>query len=82
MTTIIDDFMSMVIDFNEKEKEKTILFLAESLINDNYEFLKLISPKVQEIVLPFLTDIAVKSLRETVGSLKILKEGGGEINED
>ena len=56
----IDNFMSKVINLDEKEKEETILFLAEALINDNYEFLKSISPKVQNIVLPFLTDIAVK----------------------
>ena len=56
----IDDFMSKVIDLDEKEKEETILFLAEALINDNYEFLRKISPKVQNIVLPFLTDVAVE----------------------
>lgn len=56
--SVIDDFMSKVIDLDEKEKEETILFLAEALINDNYEFLKVISPKVQDIVLPFLTNIA------------------------
>ena len=61
--SIIDDFMSKVIDFDEKEKEETILFLAEALVNDNFEFLKSISPKVQNIVLPFLTDIAVKGNR-------------------
>ena len=32
---IIDDFMSKVVDLNEKEKEETILFLAESLICEN-----------------------------------------------
>ena len=59
--SIIDKFMSKVIDLDEKEKEETILFLAESLINDNYEFLKSISPKVQNIVLPFLTGVAIES---------------------
>ena len=56
----IDSFMSTVIDLTEKEKEETILFLAESLINDNYEFLKKISPKVQNLVLPFLISINIK----------------------
>jgi len=66
--SLTDDFMSKVINLDEKEKEETILFLAEALINDNYEFLKLISPKVQNIVLPFLTSIAVK------GNEKIMKK--------
>lgn len=57
---LIDDFMSKVIDLDEKEKEETILFLAESLINDNFGFLKHISPKVQNIVLPFLTSVAIR----------------------
>lgn len=62
--SIIDDFMSKVVDLNEKEKEETILFLAEALIDHNYEFLKLISPKVQNIVLPFLTSIAIRGRGE------------------
>ena len=61
---LIDDFMSKVIDLDEKEKEETILFLAESLINDNFGFLKHISPQVQNIVLPFLTAIAIKGNEE------------------
>ena len=61
---LIDNFMSKVIDLDEKEKEETILFLAESLINDNFGFLKHISPKVQNIILPFLTSIAVKGNKE------------------
>jgi hypothetical protein len=67
--SVIDDFMVKVIDLDEKEKEETILFLAEALINDNFEFLKHISPKVQNIVLPFLTDI------ETKGNEEKIKEG-------
>ena len=62
--SIIDKFMSRVVDLDEKEKEETILFLAEALVNDNYEFLKSISPKVQNIVLPFLTSVAIKSNME------------------
>ena len=58
--SIIDNFMSQVIDLNEKEKEETILFLAEALVSENYDFLKSISPKVQNTVLPFLTSIAIK----------------------
>ena len=68
--TIIDNLMSQVIDFNEKEKEETILFLAEALVNDNFEFLKHISPKVQNIVLPFLTGVAIRGYM-----------GGGKVNE-
>lgn len=64
IVSIIDNFMSKVIDLNEKEKEETILFLAETLLNDNYEFLKKISPKVQNIVLPFLTSVAIKGNEE------------------
>lgn len=75
---IIDDFISKVIDLTEKEKEETILFLAEALISDNYEFLKQISPKVQDIVLPFLTAVSVKSLEDIAGFLKIL-EGGEKL---
>ena len=56
--SIIDDFMSKVVDLDEKEKEETILFLAEALVNDNYEFLKSISKKVQFVVLAFLTSIS------------------------
>lgn len=70
---IINDFMSKVIDFTEKEKEETILFLAEALINDNYGFLKKISPKVQDIVLPFLTSVAIKGNK---GKLRELRKGG------
>ena len=67
--SIIDDFMSQVISFTEKEKEETIMFLAEALINDNYEFLKLISPKVQNIVLPFLTNIAIRGNEKKIGGV-------------
>lgn len=69
--SIIDDFMSKVIDLDEKEKEETILFLAKALLMDgSFKFLKLISPKVQNIVLPFLTSVAVK------GNERIIKKGG------
>lgn len=64
--SIVDDFMSQVIGLTEKEKEETILFLAEALINDNYEFLKLISPKVQNIVPPFLISINIKKGGEKI----------------
>ena len=77
---LVDDFMSTVKELNEKEKEETILFLAEALINDNYEFLKKISPKVQDIVLPFLTAVNFKSLKDTAESLKILEGGKNESN--
>lgn len=63
--SITDDFMSKLIDLDEKEKEEVILFLAEALINDNYEFLKRISKKVQLMVLDFLTRIAPKGTIKT-----------------
>ncbi len=69
--SIIDDFMSKVIDLDEKEKEETILFLSEALINDNHEFLKKISPKVQFMVLQFLTTVEQKSQKE-------MEKKGGE----
>ena len=68
--SLVDDFISKIIDSTEKEKEETILFLAEALINDNYEFLKLISPRVQDIVLSFLVDVNIKGQEERK------KEGG------
>ena len=71
--SVIDNFMSKVIDLDEKGKEEVILFLAEALINDNYDFLKSISPKVQNIVLPFLTSVAIKGNKERV------KKGGEKI---
>jgi len=54
----IDNFMSQVIDLNEKEKEETILFLAKALLceKDN-DFVKKVSQKVLLVVLPFLTNI-------------------------
>ena len=66
----LDNLMSQVIDFDEKEKEETILFLVEALISENSEFLKHISPKVQNIVLPFLISVAIKGQEERI------KEGG------
>ena len=73
--SVIDKFMSQVVDLDEKEKEETILFLAEALVNDNFEFLKSISPKVQNIVLPFLTELSIKSIKKTAEFLNIMKGG-------
>jgi len=44
--SIIDDFMSKVVDLNEKEKVETILFLAESLIYENPGVIKRTSDKI------------------------------------
>ena len=70
--------MSQVIDFNEKEKEETILFLAEALICENPQVVKKISDKVHLIVLPFLVDVATKMIKneggEKVGSIGTGKE--------
>lgn len=68
--SVIDDFMSKVIDLDEKEKEETILFLSEALIGDNQEFLKHISKKVYWIVLPFLTNVAIKGNEERTKEVK------------
>jgi len=76
IVSIVDDFMSEVIDFNETEKEETILFLAEALVCNNYEFLKKISPKVQNTVLPFLTNVAIRT-----DNVLFTKEKGGEKDE-
>lgn len=69
---IIDNFMSQVIDLDEKEKEEVILFLAEALLNDNYKFLKLISPKIQNIVLPFLVSVAIKGNEERMEKYNVI----------
>ena len=81
--SIIDKFMSQVIDLDEKEKEETILFLAEALINDNYEFLKKISNKVQFMVLAFLTHVEIKGQkeREMEGGEKVGSIGTGKKSE-
>ena len=53
----IDDFMSKVVDLDEKEKEETILFLANALSwGKAIDFIGGISDKVMFLVLPFLTD--------------------------
>lgn len=73
--SIIDDFMSKVIDFNEKEKEETILFLANALVQGEPKaVVRSISPKVMFIVLPFLTNVAIDELSSKIGK-------GGEIFE-
>ncbi len=55
--SIIDDFMSEVIDFDEKEKEETILFLANAtLCNPDSSFLKFISEKVTNVLTSFVVD--------------------------
>ena len=71
--SIIDNFMSKVIDLDEKEKEEVILFLAEALLCVNPSVVKNVSIKVSVIVLPFLTDVAVSHLE------KIKKKGGEKV---
>ena len=62
--SIIDDFMSQVIDLDEKEKKETILFLANALFcGKAIDFIGGISDKVMLIVLPFLVDAAVESIK-------------------
>ena len=59
----IDDFMSKIIEMSETEKEETILFLANALIGGKADFIGGISNKVMFIVLPFLADAAVESIK-------------------
>jgi len=73
--SIIDNFMSEVIDLNETEKEETILFLAKALLCDkDADFVRKTSQKVMLTVLPFLVDVATEHIR-----IKIEKEGGEKI---
>jgi len=76
--SMIDDFMSKVIDLDEKEKEETILFLANALpCGKAIDFIGGISHKVMFIVLPFLTDIAIESIKnkEMKGGEKVESVG-------
>ena len=65
--SIIDDFMSQVIDLNEKEKEEVILFLAEALVCGDPNFIRNVSKKVTKIVLPFLVDVLMDRFKEKGG---------------
>jgi len=67
--SIIDNFMSKVIDLDEREKEEVILFLAEALLCPrDIKHLLNVSNKVHLIMLPFLLDVA----------MDVLKKKGGE----
>lgn len=71
MTTIIDDFMSKVIDLNETEKEEVIILLANALIRGEPKLVaKSVSMKVMATVLPFMTDAVMEEI-----SVR-MKEGG------
>ena len=76
--SILDDFMSQVIDLDEKEKEETILFLAKALLceKDN-EFIKKVSPKVLLVILPFLADVAINIIKKKGGE-KVENIGAGK----
>lgn len=66
--SIVDDFMSQVIDLDEKEKEETILFLAKALLCEkDASFVRKTSKKVMLVVLPFLTDVATNMIKEKGG---------------
>ena len=70
--SVIDDFMSKVIDLDEKEKEEVILFLANALLYPKFtDHLKNISVKVHLVMLPFLTDVAMKIMKEEKGGEKV-----------
>lgn len=64
--------MSKVIDLDEKEKEEVILFLANALLYPKFtNHLKNISVKVHLVMLPFLTDVAMKIMKEDKGGEKV-----------
>ena len=79
--SLVDSFMSKVIDLDEKEKEETILFLANALLceRDN-NFVRNISKKVTLIVLPFLTDILINHIKNNGGE-KVGSIGTGKKSE-
>jgi hypothetical protein len=62
--SMIDNFMSQVIDLNETEKEETILFLATALVCGDPATIKNISRKVTLIVMPFLVDVLLYKIKE------------------
>ena len=73
--SVIDDFMSKVIDLNETEKEEVIILLANALIRGEPKLVaKSVSMKVMATVLPFMTDAVMEEI-----SVRMKK--GGEIKE-
>lgn len=68
----IDDFMSQIIDLDEKEKEEAILFLATALVCGDPATIKNISMKVTSIVMPFLIDVLLYKIK------KFENDKGGE----
>ena len=78
--SIIDKFMSEVIDFNEKEKEETILFLATAVTCGDPKIVRNISNKVNMVVMPFLVNVLLKGLakEESEGGEKVGSIGTGK----
>jgi len=73
--SIIDNFMSQVIDLNETEKEETILFLAKALVCDkDNDFVRKVSKKVMLIVLPFLIDAATNMIKKGGEKVEVGRE--------
>ena len=79
--SLIDNFMSQVIDFNEKEKEETILFLATAVTCGNpTNFIRNISKKVTYTVMSFLSETMLKNLKDKGGE-KVESIGIGKGSE-
>ena len=78
--SIIDNFMSQVVDLDEKEKEETILFLASALQCGDPHVVKNISRKVTMLVMPFLLNVLLKGLarKEKEGGEKVESVGIGK----
>ena len=74
--------MSKVIDLDEKEKEETILFLATALQCGDPHIVKNISRKVTILVMPFLVDVLLKTLKrkEKEGGEKVGSIGLGKVS--
>lgn len=81
--SVIDNLMSQVIDFNEKEKEETILFLATALDCGNPKIVRNISNKVNMAVMPFLVNVLLKGLakKESEGGEKVGSTRIGKVSE-
>ena len=79
--SILDNFMSQVVDLDEKEKEQTILFLATALVCGDPSFIRNVSKKVTKIVLPFLVDVLKEGLeRKIEGGEKVESRISGRIS--
>lgn len=79
--SILDNFMSRVVDLDEKEKEEVILFLAAAHVNSSPDFLKHISEKVRRIIMPFLFDSLAEKKKKSEGGEKVERVRTGKESE-